>query len=96
MIAAKHQRHETLRERSLRHLGEAAAGLGDFMQIFGALVAVVLFLGLLHGNVADVFHRMAERLQALLESRDAQCGRAHVHTAAALAEVHRYSDDANF
>ena len=55
----------------------------------------MLLLGLLHGNVADIFHRVAQCLQALLQPRDAQRGRTHIHSAAALAEVHWYSDDAN-
>src|ERR1700687_3415154 len=54
-----------------------------------------MFLGLLHGDVADVFHRMSERLQAMLQSGDTQRGRTHIHSAAALAEGHRDSDDAN-
>ncbi len=95
MVPAKHQRHKTLRERALCHLGEAAAGLRDFIQIFGALLAIVLFLGLFHGDVPDIFHRVAQRLQARLQAGNAQRRRTHVHTATALAEVHRYSDDAN-
>ena len=77
------------------HFGQTAASLGDFVQVLGALLAVVLFLGLFHGDVADVFDRMAERFQAMLQSGDAQRRGTHVHSAAALAEVHRNSDDAN-
>jgi len=46
-----------------------------------------VFLGLLHGNVADVFHRMPSAFRRCWRSATPQCGRAHVHTAAALAEV---------
>ena len=46
---------KSFRQRLLGHLRQAAAGFGDFVQIFGALFAVVLFFRLLHGDVADVF-----------------------------------------
>ena len=96
MVAAQHQRQESFVERFLGDLREAAAGFGDFVQILRALFAVVLLFGLLHGDVADVLDLVAELLQSRLQAGDAQRRRAHVHAAAALAEVHRHSDDANF
>src|SRR5690348_348373 len=39
---------------------------------------------------------MPELFDTSLESRDAKGGRAHVHAAAAGAQVHRHSEDADF
>jgi hypothetical protein len=51
---------------------------------------------LLDGKIADVFDLKAQFLDAGLKTRAAKGGRAHVHAAAALAEVHGDADNANF
>ena len=59
-------------ERFLRDLGKILAGLGNFVQVLGALFAEMLFFRLLDGNIADVFDLVAQLLQARLQSGDAQ------------------------
>jgi len=51
---------------------------------------------LLDGNVADVFHLVAELFEAGLQAGDAQSGGAHVYAAAALAQVHGHTDNSDF
>ena len=96
VVAAEYQRKKSLRKRLLGHLRQAAAGFRDLVQIFGALFAVGLLFGLLHGHVADVFHRVPQLFEPRLQPGHAQRRGAHVHAAAALAQVHRHADDANF
>src|SRR5260370_4659946 len=64
--------------------------------MLGALFTNGHFFRLLDGEIADVFDLKAEFLDAGLETCAAKGGRAHIHAAAALAEVHRNADDANF
>ena len=96
VVAAENQRHQIFVERFANDFREALAGFGNFLEIFRAFLAVVLLFGLRNLDVADVFHLPAELLQARLQAGDAQRGRAHVHAAAAGAQVHRHTDDADF
>ena len=60
-----------------------------------AFLADLHFFRLFDFEVANVFDSIAELFDARLKSRAAQSGGAHIHAAAALAEVHRHADDAN-
>jgi hypothetical protein len=51
---------------------------------------------LFYGKIPNVFDLEAELLEAGLQACATHGGRAHVHAAAALAEVHGNADDANF
>src|SRR5579863_2011844 len=96
MVAAEYERKKFFGERFLYGSGDVCASLGNFLKILGAFFADGHFFGLLHFQVADVFHRQAEFLESGLKSGAAQGGGTHIHAAAALAEVHGYADDANF
>ena len=96
MVAAQNERNQIIVERFLDNFGEAFTGFRDFVEIFGFFLAVVLLFGLADLNVADIFHLTAELLQARLQPGDAQRGRAHIHAAAAGAQVHRHPDNSNF
>ena len=50
-------------------------------------------LGLCYDHVAQVLHVVAKGCYAFVESGETECGRPHVHTSAAGAEVHRCADD---
>ena len=96
VIAAKNQRNHILIERFADDFGDVLAGSGDFFEVLRILLAVVLLFRLPHSNVADVFHLAAELLQPRLQAGHAQGRRPHIHAAAAGAEVHWHTDDANF
>ena len=96
MIAYKNEREIAFRKGLVDGGSDVLAGFGDFLKVFGALFPKVHFFGLLDFEVADVFHGVAELLNARLESRAAKGGRAHVNAAATLSEVHGNADDANF
>jgi len=96
VIATENKRQKSFAERFLDGRSEILAGLRDFLQILGALFADLHFFRLLHFEVADIFHVRAKLLDPRLQSSAAQGGRAHVHAAAALAQVHRHTNDANF
>jgi len=96
MVSTENQRKKTLLERFLDGDTQILAGIGNFLHILGALFADGHFLRLLHGDVADILDLETEMLDARLQTGDAKRGRAHVHAAAAGAEVHGYADDANF
>ncbi len=96
MIAAQDHRQTAVGERALRQGRQAAAGFRNFAQIFRAFLAVGLLLGLFHNHIAHVFYLVPQLLQPGLQTCNAQRGRAHVHAAAALAEVHGNADDADF
>ena len=96
MIAAENERQQVFVESFPDHFGEAFAGLGNFVEIFRVFLAVVLLFGLADRHIADIFHLAAQLFQARLQAGDAKGGRAHVHAAAAGAQVHRHTDDADF
>jgi hypothetical protein len=96
MVAAKNEREKTFAERFFDSGGKVFACFRDFLKILGALFADLHFLGLLDLEVADVFDGKAELLDARLEAGAAKGGGAHVHAAAALAEVQGYADDSDF
>ena len=77
-------------------VAQIPTSFSNFLEIFGAFFAELHFFGLLDFEVADVFDLMAELLDARLQASAAKGGRAHIHAAAALAEVHGNADDANF
>ena len=80
-------------ERFVHARGQRVAGGGDLRQVLGVRIAGGRGLGLLHGDVAQVFHLVAERRQARVEAGHAQRRRPHVHAAPALAQVERRADD---
>src|SRR5262245_42287012 len=88
MIPAENERKKALAQGFFNGFGDILAGLGNFLKILRALFPDGHFFGLLHFEVADVFDRVAKLLDGGLQTRAAQGGWAHVHTAAALAEVH--------
>src|SRR5271156_290425 len=96
MIAAQHQRNHVLIQSFLHRVRQALARLRNFVQITRALLAVRLLLGLRHLHVADILHLPPQLFQARLQSRYAQSRRTHIHAAAARAQVHRHTDNANF
>ena len=69
MVAAKDQRHHVLIERLFHRFRQALAGLGNLVEVFCVLLAVVLLFGLGDGDVADVFDLAAQLLQARLGDR---------------------------
>ena len=76
-------------------LGFLGAGVGDLLEVFGVRIAFGLGLGQGDGNVADVLHVVAERLELGFEAGDAHRRRTHVHAAARLPKVERHADDAD-
>ena len=95
VIPTKHEREEALAQGFFDRLANVPAGFRNFLKILRALFADGHFFGLFHSEVADVFHRVAELFDGGMQARTAEGGRAHVHAAAALAEVHGDADDAN-
>jgi len=69
---------------------------GNLFQIFRVWVTGLFLLGNGDRDVSGVFNNVTEFLLAGLENRDADGGRAHVHTSARLAEVKGYADHTNF
>ena len=96
MIAAQDERQKRVRQRFLDDLGHIDTGFRDFLQIFCALFADRHFFRLLHFEIADVFDGVAEFFDGGLQACTAESRRAHVHAAAALAEVHGNADDSHF
>ena len=96
VITAENEREKTFAERFFDGGGEISASFSDFLKILGALFADLHFFGLLHFEVADVFDVEAELLDARLKAGASKGRRAHVHAAAALAQVHGYADDSDF
>src|ERR1700722_3534020 len=96
MVPAQHQGDHILVERFRHSLGQALAGLRDFVQISGALFAIGMFFRLRDDHVADVFHLTAKLFESCVETSYTQRRRAHVHAAAALSQVHRHADDSYF
>src|SRR5712692_36598 len=96
MVAAENEGEKTFDKRFFDGGGDITAGFGNFLQVLGALFADGHFFGLLDGEIADVFDLKAELFDAGLEARAAKGRGAHVHAAAALAEVHGHADDADF
>src|ERR1700722_12756031 len=96
MISAKHQRNKILVERFLHCICQTLARAGNFIQVARSFFAEGLLFRLRHDHVADVFYLSTQVLEPRLQTGYAQCGGAHVDTAAACAEVHRYAYDAYF
>ena len=96
VITAKNQRKKTLAQCFFSSSRDIAAGLGNLLHIFGALFADRHFFRLLHRKIADVFHLKTQLLDAGLQPRATKRGRAHIDAPAALPQIHRYPDDANF
>ena len=96
MIPAENEREKAFGERLFYGFGNVLAGFRNFLKVLGALFAYGHFLRLLHFQVADVFHGVAEFLDGSLQTCAAQRRGAHVHATTALAEVHGDADDANF
>src|SRR5271163_1969617 len=96
MVAAQHQRNHVLIQSFLHRISQALARLRNFIQVTRALLAIRLLFRLRHLHVADVFHLTPQLFQPRLQSCHAQRGRTHIHAAAAGAQVHRHTDNANF
>ena len=96
VISAKDQGHEAFIERFLYGVAKFLAGVGDFIDVLGAFLANGHFLSLLHDDVSDVFDLKSEVLDAGLQTGNAQGGGPHINAAAAGAEVHWNTDDADF
>ena len=82
-----------VRHRGLDRVAQQLADLQDLLQVFPRGVARALGLGDLHGQVPVVADLVAELAHAIGEPRDPQCGRAHVDSAAAGAQVEGHADD---
>ncbi len=61
VVPAEDQRKVAFRKRALGNFREALARFRNFVQVLGALFAVVLLLGLPHADIAYIFDRMAQR-----------------------------------
>ena len=96
MISAKRQRNLAGFQRLEHQFRMLGAGGRDLFQIFGVGVAFLFLLRDGDGDVAAVFHFVAERFEPGFQSGHADGGRAHVDAAAGLAEVKGNADDANF
>src|SRR5437899_11981597 len=71
-------------------------GCSDFLQIFRVGIAFLLLLGNGDGNIAAVFHHVAQGFETRLQPSNANSRRTHVHASAGLTEVDGNADDTNF
>src|SRR2546429_9668795 len=71
-------------------------GCSDFLQIFRVGIAFLLLLGNGDGNIAAVFHHVAQGFETRLQASNADGRRAHVHASARLTEVERNANNTNF
>ena len=95
VVSAEDQGQVAFFEGFLHGVAQGFAGIGDFVDILAAFFADGHFFGLFHDDVADVLDVVAEMLDAGLQTGNAQGGGAHIHAAAAGAEVHGNADDAD-
>ena len=66
MIAAEDERNFAGFERLQYQVGALDAGGGDFLEVFGAGIALRLLLGEGYADVAGIFDNMAKGFQARL------------------------------
>src|SRR5262249_15861325 len=93
VIAAEHDRHRALVERSETGLVHLLADLRDVADVFLVLVALFLRLGDRRRQIAFVTAGVAERADALSDARNAERRRPHVDAAPSAAEIERHADD---
>ena len=93
MVAAEHQGEVTAAHDALYLSARHRRRAGDLRQVAGAYVPHLQLLHVLDGDVALVDHGVAELAQAVLDARDPDGGRPHVHPAPARAEVHGDAED---
>jgi len=65
------------------------ASRGDFFQVFSGRIAFLLEFCHSHGDVAAIFHDVAESFEARFEAGHADRGRPHIDAAAGLAKIER-------
>ncbi len=95
VISAQNQRNFAGLERLDDHVRTLEAGRGNFFQIFGARRAFFFLLRDGDGDVAGIFHVVANGFEPRLQPGDAYGGWTHVHAAARLAKVEGNADDTN-
>ena len=71
-------------------------GCSDFLQIFRVGIAFLLLLRNGDGNIAAVFHHVAQGFETRLQPSNANSRRTHVYASAGLAQVKRNADNTNF
>src|SRR5437773_1634792 len=71
------------------------ASRSDFFQVFRVRIAFLLLLGNGDGNIAAVFHHVAQGFETRLQPSNANSRRTHVYASAGLAQVERNADDTN-
>src|SRR5258708_18726487 len=96
VVSTQHQGQESLGQRFVHALGNVLASLGNFLQVLCAFFADWHFFRLLHFEVADILDGVAQLLDRGLQSCAANRRRPHIHAAAAFAQVHGHTNDANF
>ena len=87
MIAPEHDGHGPLAQDPVHLVAHDLAGVPDLRQVLQARVAGVARLLDEDVDVPAVRHFVAERAHAGMDLRHPERGRAHVHTAAAGAQV---------
>src|SRR5579859_7504391 len=95
MIATEDERNFAGFERLQDQVGALGAGGGDFLEVLGVGGAFFFLFRDGDGDVAGVFDNVSDGFEAGFESGYANGGRAHVNTAAGLAEVERDADHAD-
>ena len=95
MVPAEHERKRAALRRRPHLLGDSLAGLADLGEEAGFLVPGVHRLADARVDVAPVLRRDPELDEALAQPGVSNRGRAHVHAAAARAEVELGPDDCN-
>ena len=93
MVAAEHQREETVTAGSLDLVCDPRAGLQDLVQEPGALSARLTCLRDRRLDVSAILDHDPSAFESLAEARVANRRRTHVDAAAARTEVERRSDD---
>src|SRR5438045_9723386 len=71
-------------------------GCSDFLQIFRVGIAFLLLLRNGDGDIAAVFHHVAQGFEPRLQPSNANSRRTHVYASAGLAQVKRNADNTNF
>jgi hypothetical protein len=95
MIAAEDEGFLFFRHHLLDDCGKTAAGMCDLRQVASPFEADGQALGLIDIDVSKISDLISERRNPLVETRQPQRRRTHVHPAASRAQIHWAADDCN-
>jgi hypothetical protein len=95
VVAPEDERYFSGLEGLQYQVGAFGAGGGDFLEVFRVGRAFLFLLGKSDGDVARVFHYVANGFEARFETGNADSGGTHIHAAAGLAKIERNADHAD-